>query len=109
MIKKQPFVIFLHKKQRIYDYIYEFASEALHIVIFENFVKSMAPSLSELKVTPSFCFAFKIPDDHAVTSIDIFRFFSFGASKILQIYEFMNGPRAAEAATTIVTKEFLPP
>ena len=30
---------------------------------FENFVKSMPPSLSELKVTPSFCFAFKIPDD----------------------------------------------
>jgi hypothetical protein len=26
-------------------------------------VKSMPPSLSELKVTPSFCFAFKIPDD----------------------------------------------
>ena len=30
---------------------------------FENFVKSMPPSLSELKVTPSFCFAFKFPDD----------------------------------------------
>jgi hypothetical protein len=28
----------------------------------------MPPSLSELKVTPSFCFAFKIPDDRAVTS-----------------------------------------
>ena len=27
------------KKQRIYNYFYEFASEALHIVIFENFVK----------------------------------------------------------------------
>ena len=36
---------------------------------FENFVKSMPPSLSELKVTPSFCFAFKIPDDHALTNI----------------------------------------
>ena len=51
------------KKQRIYDYFYEFASEALHIVIFENFVKSMMSCLSKLKVTPSFCFAFKIPDD----------------------------------------------
>ena len=30
---------------------------------FENFVKSMPPSLSELKVIPSFCFAFKISDD----------------------------------------------
>ena len=36
---------------------------ALHMLSFENFVKSMPPSLSELKVTPSFCFAFKIPDD----------------------------------------------
>ena len=33
------------------------------MVSFEIFVKSMPPSLSELKVTPSFCFAFKIPDD----------------------------------------------
>ena len=29
----------------------------------------MPPSLSELKVLPSFCFAFIIPDDRAVTSI----------------------------------------
>ena len=36
---------------------------ALHMLSFENFVKSMPPSLSELLVTPSFCFAFKIPDD----------------------------------------------
>ena len=33
------------------------------MVSFENFVKLVSPSLSELKVTPSFCFAFKIPDD----------------------------------------------
>ena len=33
------------------------------MVSFENFVKSMPPSLSELKVTPIFCFPFKIPDD----------------------------------------------
>ena len=35
----------------------------LQMVSFENFVKSMPPSLLELKVIPSFCFAFKIPDD----------------------------------------------
>ena len=64
----QPFIIFLPKKQRIYDYFYEFASEALHIVIFEN-VKSITPSLSKLKVTPSFCFAFKIPDNLTASSI----------------------------------------
>ena len=28
----------------------------------------MPPSLSELKVTPSFCFAFKIPDNVTATS-----------------------------------------
>ncbi len=55
------------KKQRIYDYFSEFASEALHIVIFENFVKPMTSCLSKLKVTPSFCFAFKIPDDPTAT------------------------------------------
>ena len=38
------------------------------MVSFENFVKSMPPSLSELKVTPSFCFPFKIPDDPTATS-----------------------------------------
>ena len=37
------------------------------MVSFEIFVKAMPPSLSELKVLPSFCFAFKIPDDRAVT------------------------------------------
>ena len=37
------------------------------MVSFEIFVKAMQPSLSELKVLPSFCFAFKIPDDRAVT------------------------------------------
>jgi hypothetical protein len=48
---------------RIYDYFSEFASEALHIVIFENFVKSMTSCLSKFKVMPSFCFPFKILDD----------------------------------------------
>ena len=38
------------------------------MVSFEIFVKAMPPSLSELKVLPSFCFAFKIPDDMTVTS-----------------------------------------
>ena len=38
------------------------------MVSFENFIKSMPPSLSELKVTPSFCFASKIPDDPTATS-----------------------------------------
>ena len=40
---------------------------------FENFVKSMPPSSSELKVTPSFCFAFKIPDD--VTASNNYNFY----------------------------------
>ena len=39
------------------------------MVSFEIFVKPMLPSLSELKVLPSFCFAFKIPDDVAASNI----------------------------------------
>ena len=38
------------------------------MVSFEIFVKAMPPSLSELKVLPSFCFAFKIADDVAASS-----------------------------------------
>ena len=41
---------------------------ALHMLSFENFVKSMTPSLLELKVKPSFCFAFKIPDNMTATN-----------------------------------------
>ena len=41
------------------------------MVSFEIFVKAMPPSLSELKVLPSFCFTFKIPDDVAVTNFYI--------------------------------------
>ena len=39
------------------------------MVSFEIFVKAMPPSLSELKVLPSFCFTFKIPDDVAITNM----------------------------------------
>ena len=38
------------------------------MVSFESFVKSI-PSLSELKVTPSFCFALKIPDDPTTSNV----------------------------------------
>ena len=38
------------------------------MVSFEIFVKSMPPSFSILKVIPSFCFAFKIPDDVTATN-----------------------------------------
>ena len=45
------------------------SSYALHMVSFEIFVKAMPPSsLSELKVLPSFCLAFKIPDNRAASS-----------------------------------------
>ena len=40
----------------------------MHMVSFEKFVKSMTPSLLELKVTPSFCFTFKIPDNVTATN-----------------------------------------
>ena len=35
---------------------------------FEIFVKAMPPSLSELKVLPSFCFSIKIRDDRTASS-----------------------------------------
>ena len=38
------------------------------MVSFKIFVKSMPPNLSESKVTPSFCFAFKIPDDRTASN-----------------------------------------
>ena len=39
------------------------------MVSFEIFVKAMPPSLSELKVLPSFCFPIKIRDYRAVTRV----------------------------------------
>ena len=45
------------------------------MVSFEIFVKAMPPSLSELKVLPSFCFAFKIPDDVTASIRDMVPFF----------------------------------
>ena len=41
---------------------------ALHMVSFENFVKSLPPSLSELKVKPIFWFSIKIRDDPTASS-----------------------------------------
>ena len=42
---------------------------AVHMISFEFFVKAMPPNLSESKVLTSFCFAFKISDNVAATSI----------------------------------------
>ena len=69
LIKKQPLIIFLPKKQKIYDYFSKFANEALHIVIFENFIKSTSSCLSELKVTPSFCFPITIRDNPTASNM----------------------------------------
>ena len=44
---------------------------ALHIVIFESFIKSTVSYLPKLKVTPSFCFVFEIPDDLNATNMPI--------------------------------------
>ena len=41
------------------------------MVSFENFVKSLPPSLSELKVKPIFCFPIKIRDDPTASSMYI--------------------------------------
>ena len=39
------------------------------MVSFESFVKSMPPSLSELKNTPSFCILFKISDNPTASNM----------------------------------------
>ena len=44
------------------------------MVSFENVVKSMPPSLSELKVLPIFCFAFKMLDN--VTASNMYVLYS---------------------------------
>ena len=43
------------------------------MVRFEIFVKAMPPSLSELKVLPSFCFPIKIRDDRTASIEYIYR------------------------------------
>jgi hypothetical protein len=60
------------------------------MVSFEIFVKAMPPSLSELKVLPGFCFAFKIPDDVAASSIYLMKM------KNKNIYPIMPANRKAE-------------
>ena len=62
------------------------------MVSFEIFVKAMPPSLSESKVLPSFCFAFKIPDDVTVTSIYVCNFLksAFAQLKRLQAWAYQN-------------------
>ena len=42
---------------------------ALHMVSFEKFVKSLPPSLLELKVKPIFCFPIKIRDDPTASKL----------------------------------------
>ena len=58
------------------------------MVSFEIFVKAMPPSLLELKVLPSFCFAFKIPDDVAASIVYVTEFVIFGNN--LPFYETRN-------------------
>ena len=45
------------------------------MVSFENFVKLLPPSLSELKVKPIFCFPIKIRDDPTASMVYIYIFF----------------------------------
>ena len=65
------------------------------MVSFEIFVKAMPPSLLELKVLPSFCFAFKIPDDVA-------------ASKVYAIFYQYQDQSHEKADTKVKAKSRLP-
>ena len=69
--------------------IFKNSSYAVHMVSFENFVKLVSPSLWELKVTPNFCFAFKIPDN--VTASKLTRYlgrYNFLHSNILNHHSY---------------------
>ena len=78
-------MICLPEKQRIYDYFYDFASEVLHIVIFENFVKSMMSCcLPNLKLTPKFCFPFK-NSDSAICIDALFSVIDSGSNQFFQL------------------------
>ena len=77
------------------------------MVSFEIFVKLMPPNLSELKVLPSFCFAFKIPDNVAVTNSYIMRkksvmpwvyFFTLGEIEV----SFSNGQKCLKKSAYVI-------
>ena len=53
-------------------YFYDPASEALHLVCFEIFVKWMTSCLSKLKILHSFCFQNAIHDNPTASSEQIF-------------------------------------
>ena len=56
------------------------------MVSFEIFVKAMLPSLSELKVLPSFCFTFKIPDDVADIYIGLINSYQIKKVEVRSLY-----------------------
>ena len=62
------------------------------MVSFEIFVKSMPPSLSELKVIPSFCFAFKIPDDPTATTVHTYKGANFSWQSKADVISFSIWP-----------------
>ena len=53
------------------------------MVSFEIFEKAMPPSLLELKVLPSFCFAFKIPDDVAASNMYLVEISIFSLNNVI--------------------------
>ena len=75
------------------------------MVSFEIFVKSMPPSLSELKVSPSFCFPFKIPDDPTATIIYIFRKVPFIHHFIEKVDKFSNTAVTVLISTSLLLGE----
>ena len=76
------------------------------MVSFEKFVKSMLPSLLELKVTPSFCFPFKIPDNPTATILYIYMNEVFAFQIILTFYDPFQGT-LVEVVHTLLTYKLL--
>ena len=66
------------------------------MVSFQIFVKAMLRSLSELKFLPSFCFAFKIPDDRAVTNTYLLLLWNL-CTAIIYLITMKNGVKNIQA------------
>ena len=55
IVKSSFLAYFCNKANLFLNFFDLYQKKYMHIVIFENFVKSMMSCLSKLKVTPSFC------------------------------------------------------
>ena len=81
MIKKQPFIIFCPKNKGSTTTSMNLLLRSCTLSFLKVFVKSMMSCLLKLKVTPSFCFNFKIPDNPTATKL-IYKYIRYSPGKV---------------------------